>query len=181
MSTTHALATEVARRLHDTPYGVHPAPGGFDVVVDLADARWWGVLSRSGLTKQFRHEVRVDEADGSYRRTDSSRTVEWRAGVGGVADGAPAPNVTGEWSTQKGWVYERSSQKTIGINDSGRPDLVVDYDFDSTVGQRAIKEAAEGLGLKKAMPGEVKVALAFVGGAVLLAVIILVALLVTLL
>lgn len=180
MSTTHALGTEVARRLHDTPYGVHPVPGGFDVVVDLADARWWGVLSRSGLTKQFRHEVRVDEAAGSYRRTDSSRTVEWRAGLGRPGD-APTPTASGEWSTQKGWVYERSSQKTIGINDAGRPDVVVDYDFDSTVGQRAIKEAAEGLGLKKAVPGEVKVALGFAGGAVLLVLVILVVLLVTLL
>lgn len=158
-----AFADAVAARLHGTPYEVvDRRPDGFEVRVDLADARWWGLLSRSSLRSVFSHLVRLD-ARGGYAVTDRAWNVAWTAGV----DGTMRPRATASASMQLGTVRTVSFRKTYGVSDAGRVEPVVDYALDTEQGRAALRDAASELGLRARMSTATKIGVGFgIGGGV---------------
>lgn len=114
------------------PWTVRTAPAGgradFIAEWQLANAAWWDVLQRSGLTRSYRVLIRLDEATHEVRVTEQSGSVRWSAGVGG---GTPAIH----WSASffRGVVlFERAREIAYGMRDADEPrlDRVVAYDFD---------------------------------------------------
>lgn len=45
-----------------------------------ADARWWNVLSRSGMTKLYELHIRLNDARKTATLIDVHKSVSWRAG-----------------------------------------------------------------------------------------------------
>jgi len=145
------LEQRVREAAAGTPYVVTPTERGFDVTIELADAQWWALFNRAGLTREFTHQVRLGD-DGSYSITDVSREVEWVAGAPRVAAGA---------AVRKGRIIERGRETIWAIGDDGRVGAVVDYRFDSGEGRDLVTTAAASLGLTPQRGLEERVGLAF--------------------
>ncbi|WP_232680078.1 hypothetical protein [Nocardioides sp. R-C-SC26] len=161
-----ALEDAVRAASDGTPYQVASADGGFDVVLDLADAQWWGAFNRAGLRKSFTHEVRL-RGEGRYTITDVAREVEWIAGT---------PRIAASGTVERGRIHKVGFEKTYALDDDLRPAEVVSYSFSSGTGRRLIEDAAEGLGLRQQMPIEQRMALGvaiLAGGGLLVAGVIL--------
>ena len=78
MTDARDLAAAVRRLAAGTPYVVQETADGFDVRVDVADARWSGLFHGQGLRKVSVHHVRVDAAARELRlrwRRDPVSTV----------------------------------------------------------------------------------------------------------
>lgn len=146
------LESRVRQALAERPYTVTSVPGGFDVVLDLADAQWWGVLNRAGLRKSISHEVRVDGE--RYVVTDVEREVEWVAGV-------PGFSASGTW--RRGRIRSVGFQKTYALDDDLRPALVVDYSYSSEEARRVVVAEADALGLRSQRPVEETIAMVVAG------------------
>jgi hypothetical protein len=136
MQGLHSL---VEQATGDTPYVVTPRDGGFDLGLDLADARWHTVLGLAGLQQTYVHQVRP-EGQASYTITDVSRRVDWVAG---------APGLSGEVSVMKGRVIELGKEKAWGLDAHGQPIRVADFTFSSEEGRQLITLAADQLGLSQ--------------------------------
>lgn len=162
------LREAVQQAAEGTPYAVSPTADGFDVALDVADARWYGLLEKAGLKKTCVHHVHVTES-GSYSITDDSRELEWVAGT---------PRLGARAVRQTGRVKEISFRKTWAFNEQGKPAKVVDYRFSSEEGRSMVTAAAKGLGLRQVRGTTEKVAIGFavVGavGAVITVVVLLV-------
>ena len=146
--TTDRFRDQVGRNAEGTPYVVTPTAEGFDVGIDIVDARWFELYGKAGLSRTFVHRVAVHGT--TYTITDESRTLEWQAG-------SPRLGATLEHFT--GRKYELSFQKTVALSERGRVEKVVDYTFSSEEGRRLVKDAAKEQGLKEHMPLNAKIGL----------------------
>lgn len=134
-----ALADGVRKGAVGTPYVVTETERGFDVSLDIVDARWFQLYAKAGLQQSFVHHVRVD-ADGGYSITDDARSLEWVAGV---------PRASFASSRRYGRVREISFRKIWALDERGRFGVVADYQFNSEEGRSLITEVAEQQGLRQ--------------------------------
>lgn len=153
-------ATEFYRRVREvsegTPYVATETDVGFDVTIEVADARWLGLFQQAGLSKVYTHHVAVPEP-GVYTVTDESREVEW---VGG------APRVSATAQLVSGRVREIGARKVWAFDMQGRFGVQADYRFDSEEGRGLLTGVAEELGLRRRRGGAEQVGLVFgvIGG-----------------
>jgi hypothetical protein len=140
----------VVRHTEGTPYTVTARDDGFDVGLDIVNARWFGIYSAQGLKRVFVHRVKVDGTQ--YTITDRTYSVSWSAGV---------PRLQLQAEAFVGRKYQFSAQKTWALNGRGELAKVVDYTFSSEEGRGMIKSAAREVGLKERMPLSVKAPLIF--------------------
>lgn len=70
----------------------HPGEEGADLVAEwrLADATWFEIFAKAGLTKVAQVLLRLDDAAGEVRCVQRDWTVEWRAGVPSLSASAEA-------------------------------------------------------------------------------------------
>jgi hypothetical protein len=170
----HALRQAVAARAADTPYEMVETEDGFDLRIELANARWYGLLGTAGRKRVVQHRVTLDEARKKFVMTDDLFDVRWEAGA---APGAGMPRLvaSGEARRTTGRVIrEVSFEKTFGV-DAGtkKPEMVVDYVFDAAEGQKLVREPAKALGWSERWNTPAKVGVFFavlagVGGVVVI-------------
>jgi len=157
MAATDDLLAAVRREAADTPYAVRETPEGFDLTIDVADARWATLFKAHGLGKVFTHRVRLDGDARTLTITDVSNTFSW--GAGGAS-----PRLHAQATTQRGRVYEKSIRKEYGVDlRSGHVGKVVDYDFSAGAGRDLIRRVAEQQGWDEKMGGTQKGAVIFAG------------------
>lgn len=162
-SNTDQLIAAVREAAEGSPYVVAEKPYGFDLTVDIVDAKWWTLLRKSGVKRVFTYEVRTQDAAKKMTITDVANTVRWSGG-GGVSS---APSLRAEKSVQRGRVYQYSFQKEFGVDaKTGRLGTPVDYSFRSGEGRDLIRDAAKRTGWSERMPAEAKGALIFAGAIV---------------
>ncbi len=140
-----------------SPYVVTPTGRGFDVHVDLADARWYGLFERHGLRVAYAHVVVVDEAERWFTVTDISRTLEWEAGA---SLSARRPVLRAASERRVGRIREVGVRKEWGWDDKLRFGKVLDYTLDTEESRSLIRTAAARLGYKERRPPSVKFAAA---------------------
>lgn len=140
-----ALRDAVARAAEGTPYRIVDTDKGFDLELDVANARWWDLFGSAGLKRAFRWKV--TEKKSSYTITDEDRVMTWRAGQ---------PGLGGSYSKQKGRIFSFTRANIWAVGDSGRIEHVVNYKFNSREGRDLIRLAARQLGLKERMPWAIK-------------------------
>ncbi|WP_250447176.1 hypothetical protein [Actinotalea sp. C106] len=155
-----ALRAAVAARAQGTPYQVVPTPEGFDLRIDVVDARWYGLIGAAGLKKVVEHRVVLDEAARTLTLTDDHREVRWDGGVD--ASGAPMPRLVASAQVTRtlGRTYEFEMNRTWGIDQEGKPGRVVDFTFASAEGQSLIRAAAAEHGWKEKAGAAQRVGLA---------------------
>lgn len=164
MSTSAELIAALRERTADTPYTVVETDKGFDLTVDVADARWLTLLKAHGTKQVFTHEVALDEARQRLTITDVASSLDWSAG-------GSTPRLRAERSVQRGRVYQKSFRKEYGVDaDTGEAGAVVDYAFDSSEGRDLVREVAAAHGWSEAMGTEQKIGLVVGIGALVLVV-----------
>ena len=147
--TVDRFRDRVASHAEGTPYVVSPTPEGFDVALDIVDARWYQLYAKAGLERTFVHHVTM--AGGrDFTITDDSHTLEWEAGH---------PRLGARVERFVGRRYDVGFRKTIAVTEDARIDTVVDYTFSSEEGRKLIKGAAKELGLREHLPASAKAGL----------------------
>ena len=147
--TVDRFRDRVASHAEGTPYVVSPTPEGFDVALDIVDARWYQLYAKAGLERTFVHHVTM--AGGrDFTITDDSHTLEWEAGH---------PRLGARVERFVGRRYDVGFRKTIAVTEDARIDTVVDYAFSSEEGRKLIKGAAKELGLREHLPTSAKAGL----------------------
>ena len=147
--TVDRFRDRVASHAEGTPYVVSPTPEGFDVALDIVDARWYQLYAKAGLERTFVHHVTM--AGGrDFTITDDSHTLEWEAGH---------PRLGARVERFVGRRYDVGFRKTIAVTEDARIDTVVDYAFSSEEGRKLIKGAAKELGLREHLPASAKAGL----------------------
>lgn len=172
MSPDPTIVDAVRLAAAETPYRVVEQPYGFDLTLDIVDARWLTLFKANGLRRVFTHEVRLEPAKRRFTVTDVANELRWDAGT----DGALVPSLHVLQKMKAGRIHEVSFEKQIGFSpDSGRVETVVDYRFDSGAGRAMITRVLEGAGWKQAWSTEMKIGLvgALLGGGVALTVAVL--------
>lgn len=152
---TELFYKAVRQKMAGTPYVVTPTPQGFDLALDLVNAKWFGVFNRAGLTSSFVHHVTV-APNGTYRILDDKVTFQWSAGV-----------PTGfRYERFQGRIHEVSFEKSWGITESGDVGQITDYTFNSQEGRQVIRDATKSIGLQERMPAAMIIGLVFaiIGG-----------------
>lgn len=119
------MVADLARRAAGTPYTVLRAGDAVTVRVDLADARWWALLQRQGLTKAYSTTLTPVGA-GKVARSDLLGDVEWAAGP----DGRLVPRLTGRAAAVGGRVWAVGAEKAWALGPDGVR-TVVDFRLDS--------------------------------------------------
>lgn len=135
----HELFRRVREAAAGTPYVVTETDQGFDVTLDVVDARWYGLFNQAGLEKLFTHHVAVPEP-GVYTITDDARTVEWVAGT-------PRTGATVE--RRVGRVTEVGFQTIWDFDEHGRFGRQADYRFSSEEGRQLVTGIADAMGLEE--------------------------------
>ena len=147
--TVDRFRDRVASHAEGTPYVVSPTPEGFDVALDIVDARWYQLYAKAGLERTFVHHVTM--AGGrDFTITDDSHTLEWEAGH---------PRLGARVERFVGRRYDVGFRKTIAVTEDARIDTVVDYAFSSEEGRKLVKGAAKELGLREHMAASAKAGL----------------------
>ncbi|MBM6545843.1 hypothetical protein JNO54_06775 [Janibacter sp. YIM B02568] len=147
------LAGALAARLADTPCTVRGDDQTIVIAADLADARWRHLAIVRDLQDAFVVTLeRVGE--GTVRRTDQTRIVEWHAGAPSVG-GAQATLRSGrEWSHRKRVSY--------GVTERG-VEKPVDYTFSTRDINAPLRSVLRQAGWKTALPTDAKAGLLMAG------------------
>lgn len=157
MTTSQELIARVRAAAEGTPYVVEERPYGFDLTIDVVDAKWWTLLRKNSVKRAFTHEVHLDEPRRRMTITDISNEVRWDAGVGPSG----RPSLHAEKKVQKGRVYEFSSEQQWGADAAtGELGKVLDYTFSAGEGRALIRNSAKPLGWSEGMGREQKIGLA---------------------
>ncbi|WP_207555795.1 hypothetical protein [Intrasporangium flavum] len=167
MESAHELMERVRADAEGTPYTVVEKPYGFDLTVDLADARWLTLTAAHGLKRVFTHEVHVKKP-GRYGITDIDNEVSYGGGAGPAGVRLAAAK-----KVSRGRVLSYQRRVELGVDArTGKLGKVVDYSFRAGEGRDLVRRAATDLGWKEQMNGEQLGALWFGGITLVLLVVV---------
>lgn len=162
------LRLAVAAAAADTPYRVEPTDEGFDLRIDITDARWLGLFATVGRKTVVENHVVLDADTRTLQITDEYYDVRWSAGSVGrtprLVARARATHTRGRsWSVSREWTWRTGVGAT--------PVPVAVHRFTSAEAHKLIRSAASELGWRE-RPGlyeRVGLLAALAGGAVLIA------------
>lgn len=123
--TFDEVVGNLVRRTEGTPYAVGRSGNSVSVRVDLADASWWALLQRQGLTRSYSSTL-TPVGPAKAARADAQYEFEWAAGP----DGRLAPVATGSMSMSGGRSFAVASEQIWALGPGG-VQQVVDYRLDS--------------------------------------------------
>jgi hypothetical protein len=144
----HAALLEATE---DTAYVVERDEHGFVVRLELADAKWWGVLNRAGLRQEVAQLVRFPR-EGVFTVTDRISRVEWSAGV---------PTRFAMEASYGRVVAWKKVEKVWALDDRGRLGKVVDISYDAGEARRLVEATGKALGLEQRAGWQERTAIGF--------------------
>ena len=151
--TFDEVVGDLARRTAGTPYTVDRAGESVTVRINLADARWWALLQRHGLTKSYSTSL-TPVGPAKAARSDLLTEFEWAAGP----DGRLVPRFTGRASSVGGRVWAVGAEQIWAVGPDGVR-KVVDYRLDSGELQALIKATLQRAGWSTAFDTQSKIGL----------------------
>lgn len=143
----YQLYERLKRATEDSPYIVTPTDVGFDLKIDIVDAKWWGILNRAGLKWSYVHHVNVIDST-TYKVIDETVKVTWSAGV---------PSAQYSYEKTYGRSYNIAFGAAYAFNDNLKLAEVYNFKFNSEEGRQMLKAAAKSLGMKEKLPWPVLV------------------------
>ena len=143
------LRAAVAAGAQDTPYQVIPTPVGFDLRINVVDARWCSMLGAGGLKQVAENRVALDEVGRVMMTTDVHLGFEWEVDVQTPGMGLPRLVASALTEKKAGRVHEFSSNRTRGIDQEGEPATVVNVTVSSAEGHRMIRTPSAEPGWKE--------------------------------
>lgn len=156
MQTSTELTDALIEHSHDTPYIVTATDDGFDMTLNIVDAKWYTLLYKNGLKRTFKIHARLDDKNKVARTTDTLYSLDWQ---GGADAGTLMPRLGGQVSVQKGEVWNYSSSKQYGITEDGKVGKTVDYTFSTSEAKSWLDSELKAAGWKRGLGAEAKGAL----------------------
>lgn len=153
---TSTLYEAVRRLAADSPYAVERTDDGFEVRIDVADARWYALFLREGLRETYTHRVKVDEARRRFTVTDVSTIVEWQAGAS-TSEQRPVLRFSAQRSA--GRIHRWARGTVWAWDDKLQFGKVLDYRLNTDESRALINAAARSLGYVQRQPVGVKAAI----------------------
>lgn len=169
MSDAQQLLEAVRARTEGTPYTVTPTERGFDVGIDFPDYTWHRMLFDQHVSRAWTYHVVVDEPTMTIRVTDEESVVRWKGG--GSRAGIPIPVISHSSTRNFGRIQKVSMHKTISLDGSPAP-RPSDFTFSSAEGRELIRGPARELGWTEKMGGAEKTGIVVAIGALALAVVV---------
>jgi hypothetical protein len=151
--TFDEVVGDLARRTAGTPYTVDRVGDSVTVRVNLADARWWALLQRQGLTKSYSTTL-SPVAAAKAARSDLLSEFEWAAGP----DGRLVPRLTGRGSSVGGRVWAVGAERTRAFGPDGLRTMV-DYRLDSGELQGLVRATLDRAGWSTALDTQARIGL----------------------
>ncbi len=107
---------------------------GVDLIAEwkIADAQWYEVFAKAGLSKVFRIYLKLDEANHSVRASDREYSVSWSAGV---------PSLSLSATAFKGQKQSIEFGTAYAFTEELRPGQVYKYRFDTREIKGPLQEA----------------------------------------
>lgn len=169
MNTAQQLTNHVVELAKDSPYIVTPTADGFELALNIVDARWVLPLGTGNIKKYFTITAKLDETSHVARLNDSLYELEWSAGLNGQLQ----PHIGARMEVQQGTVYQVHIGGVIGTQ---APGGVTTYQFSSAEAKKWLNAILLQDGWKKAMSTQTKIGIiaASFGGLVALGAIILI-------
>jgi hypothetical protein len=105
-----------------------------DIVAEwrIVDAKWYGIFSKSGLTKVFKVLIKLDAQTHEARAVDQAWSVEWTAGI---------PTLTLEAEAFRGQTTEVSFGTAYAFTEQGEFGQVYNYKFRSSEIKTPLQDA----------------------------------------
>jgi hypothetical protein len=103
----------------------------------IVDAKWYEIFAKAGLKSVFQILMRIDAEKSEVRAVDREWTVEWRAGVPGLALAA---------SGFRGQKVEVSFGAAYGFTEKGTLGEIYNYRFATGEMKKPIQDAVTGAG-----------------------------------
>lgn len=134
------LLARVQAAVAGSPYVVRPTRAGFDVSLNVDDARWWASLQRQGVRRAYVHHVVLSRRGKRYSITDDAFELDWAVGAGAGL----VPRVGARIEQQAGRIVNVSFGRSASAGDGafGRPR---EYRFSSEEGRQVITAVAKEL------------------------------------
>lgn len=147
------LVTEAAK---DTPYVVKPLENGFEVALNIIDAKWALPLGTGRINKYFTIRATLDEATHQATLNDTLYQLEWSAGV----DGSLTPHIGAEIQVAQGEIHEMQLGVVIGTPKAeGQAIGATTYKFSTDEAKNWLKNLLVANGWKKKWGLQAKIGL----------------------
>jgi len=169
MNTAQQLIQHITESAKDTPYVITQTADGFELSLNIVDARWVMPLGTGNIKKYFTITAKLDETSRVARLNDSLYELEWSAGLNGQL----VPHIGAQVQVQQGTIYQVHIGGVLGTQtESG----ITTYQFSSSEAKKWLNAILAQDGWKKAMSIQTKIGIiaACFGGLVALGAIILI-------
>jgi hypothetical protein len=156
MTTAQELTQIVSEAAKDSPYIVKSTDKGFEVSLNIVDAKWVLPLGTGQVKKYFRIDAKLDETTHAATLNDTLYELEWTAGV----DGSLVPHIGAQLNMQQGEIHEMQFGAVIGKpTGSTGGQGVVTYSFTSDKAKKWLNEILAANDWKKKMGMQAKIGL----------------------
>lgn len=115
-----------------------------DLVVEwkLADAKWYGIFSKHGLTKWYKAYILLDDERKTARYLEETGTIEWVYGAEGLK-----PVIKREQAFFRGRIlFAKEYEVAFGITEEKKLGKIYEYMFDPSYPRSIIKKTVEEAG-----------------------------------
>ncbi|MEO6513094.1 MAG: hypothetical protein ABIR37_00245 [Candidatus Saccharimonadales bacterium] len=158
MITPQELTQKLITNAAGTPYIVTPTDGGFQMSINIVDAKWYTLLYKNGIKKTFTIDARLNEAKHAAVTTDTMFELNWQAG----ADvNTFTPSLGAKINMHKGEIWSYKAGKQYGVTESGRVGETASWKFSSVEAKEWLDNQLKESGWHRAMGGTAKGALIF--------------------
>jgi hypothetical protein len=158
MTTSQELVQNLQTAAQDTPYVITASEKGFQMTINIVDAKWYTLLYKNGLKKTFTIDATLNEVKQTATTTDTLYALDWQAGADA---GSFVPRIGGKLNVQKGEVWSYQAGKQYGISEKGQVGETASWKFSSIEAKEWLDSQLKANGWHRSLGGTAKGALVF--------------------
>jgi hypothetical protein len=160
MTTAQELTKIVSEAAKDTPYTITPTDDGFELRLNIVDAKWILPLGTGRVDKYFTITAKLDESTHQATLNDTLFQLEWMAGI----DGKLEPHIGAKIDVFQGEVHELQFGVVVGTTDNNNSVApgVTTYSFSGDKAKKWLQSLLNANGWKKKFSVQTKIGIAAV-------------------
>ena len=158
MTTSKELIQNLQAAAQATPYVITPTQNGFEMTINIVDAKWYTLLYKNGIKKTFTIDAKLKEDKHTAATTDTLYALDWQAGAD---TGSFVPRLGGKLNAQKGEVWSFQAGKQYGASEQGQVGETASWRFSSMEAKEWLDGQLKMNGWHRTLGGTAKGALIF--------------------
>ena len=158
MTTSKELIRNLQTAAQDSPYVITPTQNGFEMTINIVDAKWYTLLYKNGIKKTFTIDAKLKEEKHAAATTDTLYALDWQAGA---ESGSLVPHIGGKLNVQKGEVWSFQAGKQYGVSENGQVGETASWKFSSVEAKEWLDGQLRANGWHRSLGSTAKGALIF--------------------